>query len=279
MSQEASLDYGVMIAIGTVAISALSAIAGYIYTNRKKDAPALDPEEWRSFRLKERIVVSPNTRLFRFALPRESDILGLPIGKHLQFRAKGEDGVFFMRSYTPTTSDDEKGYFDLVIKVYEHGKMSRHMDSLSVGDTIELRGPKGKYVYKPNAKFSLGMLAGGTGITPMLQVIRAIHKNKADKTSVSLIYANVNRDDILLKEELDLIAANDKRFTVFYVLNNPSPDWTAGVGFVSQQMIEKYLPGPGDDNLLLMCGPPAMNKAMQAHCQKIGFPEEQIFVF
>ena len=99
------------------------------------------------------------------------------------------------------------------------------------------------------------MIAGGTGITPMLQIIRASLKNPSDKTQLSLIYANVNPEDILLKKELDELAAkHSDRFTVYYVLNNPPEGWTGGVGFVSKEQIEKYLPKTSDDIKVLMCG-------------------------
>jgi len=251
---------------------------------RKAARPAppktvLDPQEWRWFTLKYRKDVTHNTRLFRFALPKETDVLGLPIGQHLSFRALDAEGKYFQRSYTPTTSDDELGYFDLIVKVYEKGAMSRHLDRMQVGDKIEVRGPKGKFIYQPNMKFSLGMIAGGTGITPMLQVIRAIHKNKQDKTQVNLIFANVNAEDILLKDELDALAAQDKRFKVYYVLNNCPEGWTGGSGFVSQAMIERELPRPGNDNLVLTCGPPMMLKAMATHLQAIGFADSMCVTF
>lgn len=82
--------------------------------------------------------------------------------------------------------------------------MSQHMDHLKIGDTIEVKGPKGKFHYEPNMKAHIGMLAGGTGITPMLQIIngwwylkvynyqnkrtnpfyQAVLKNPADKTKI-----------------------------------------------------------------------------------------------
>jgi len=99
------------------------------------------------------------------------------------------------------------------------------------------------------------MIAGGTGITPMLQIIRAALKNPLDRTKLSLIYANVNPDDILLRKELEeLAAAHSNRFKVFYVLNNPSAGWTGGVGYVSKDQIEQHMP-PTDANIkILMCG-------------------------
>lgn len=77
-------------------------------------------------------------------------------------------------------------------------------------------------------------------------------------TTISLIYANVNPDDILLKEELDTLAAqHPKRFSVYYVLNNPPEGWTGGVGFVTADMIKEHCPPPSNtlgDMKILMCG-------------------------
>ena len=129
------------------------------------------------------------------------------------------------------------------------------MSLLKIGDKARVKGPKGKFVYTPDLSRELGMIAGGTGITPMLQIIRAALKNPADKTKLSLIYANVIREDILLKAELDKLAsAHPTRFTVFYVLNNPPAGWTGGVGFVAKDQIEKHLPSASHDVKILLCG-------------------------
>ena len=124
------------------------------------------------------------------------------------------NGELVTRPYTPVTSDDEIGYFDLVIKVYkrgvhpkfpEGGKMSQYLDALNIGDSIDCRGPSGKVVYKGRGVFdvkepgkpreercvrSVGLIAGGTGITPMLQIIKAILKDPEDNTKVTLLFAN-----------------------------------------------------------------------------------------
>ena len=113
------------------------------------------------------------------------------------------------------------------------------MASLVVGQTIKIKGPKGAMVYTPNMVRAFGMIAGGTGITPMLQIIRAVIRGRAtgDKTEIDLIFANVNKEDILLKEDLDQLAKEDKGFRVHYVLNNPPEKWDGGVGFVTPEMI------------------------------------------
>jgi cytochrome-b5 reductase len=101
----------------------------------------------------------------------------------------------------------------------------------------------------------IGMIAGGTGITPMLQIIRAALKNPLDVTQMSLIYANVNESDILLRKELDeLAAAHPIRFKVYYVLNNAPEGWNGGVGFVTAEQIKERLPGPDPTMKMLLCG-------------------------
>ena len=145
--------------------------------------------------------------------------------------------------------------------------MSKVIGQLKIGDTIRVKGPKGQMVYRPGLIRAFGMIAGGTGITPMLQIIRAILKNPSDRTQISLIFANVNEDDILLRKELEQLARDEKdRFKLYLVLNNPPPGWTGGVGFVSEEMIEEHCPKPDKDIKILMCGPPPMISAMKKHC-------------
>jgi len=109
---------------------------------------------------------------------------------------------------------------------------------------MKVKGPRGAMVYTPNMNRHIGMIAGGTGITPMLQVIRAIQRNRPnDQTEVDLLFANVNPEDILLRDDLDKIAKEDSKIKVHYVLNNPPQGWTGGMGFVTPEMIKVSLLG------------------------------------
>ncbi|GAA5988133.1 hypothetical protein JCM10908_002079 [Rhodotorula pacifica] len=236
-----------------------------------KAKPAIDPTEWRKFKLVEKIVISPNTAIYRFELPK-GRVLGLPIGQHVSVSATIE-GKLIQRSYTPTSSDDDVGFFDLLIKSYPTGNISKHFGQLKVGDYVDVKGPKGQMRYTPDYAKNIGMIAGGTGITPMLQLIRAIAKNPLDRTNVALIYANVNESDILLKAELDELAAkHPDQFKVYYVLNNPPEGWTGGVGFVTKEMIEEHLPAHAEDHRALLCGPPPMISAMKKHLDALNWP-------
>lgn len=253
----------------------------------------LDPNNFQNFPLIQKTVTSPNTAIYRFGLPRPTDILGLPIGQHISLGAtpKGAEKEV-VRSYTPISSDENAGYFDLMIKTYPQGNISAHMATLKIGDSMKVKGPKGAMVYTPNMCRRIGMIAGGTGITPMLQVIRAIVRGRPrnggrDTTQVDLIFANVNRDDILLKDDLDALARDDDRFTVYYVLNNPPEAWDGGVGFVTPDMIRDRLPPPGPDMKICVCGPPPMVQAMKKATESLGYTkarlvsklDDQVFCF
>jgi cytochrome-b5 reductase len=146
--------------------------------------------------------------------------------------------------------------------------MSQHLESLKIGDTMLMRGPKGELEYLGNGSFTIkklgsketvsykkkqiGMIAGGTGVTPMLQIVRQILKNPSDKTQLWLIFANQTEDDILLRKELEAIPSD--RFKLFYTIDRPTEAWKGGVGFINKQMCEKNLPSPSDDSMIFICG-------------------------
>lgn len=125
------------------------------------------------------------------------------------------------------------------------------------------------------------MLAGGTGITPMYQVLDHILKDPKDRTHVRLIYANITPADILLRQNIDSLAAkHPTRFDVYYVVEKNVPvGWKYGVGYISKEMIQEHCPAPGEDALLLWCGPPPMVEAMKKLSDAIGFAPECTFGF
>ncbi|XP_067247867.1 NADH-cytochrome b5 reductase 3 isoform X2 [Chanodichthys erythropterus] len=216
-----------------------------------KKRPAItleDPNVKYPLRLVDKEIISHDTRKFRFALKSPDHVLGLPIGQHIYLSAK-IDGNIVVRPYTPVSSDDDKGFVDLVVKIYyknvhpkfpEGGKMSQYLESLRIGDTIDFRGPSGLLVYKGKGSFAIkpdkksdpvmktakhvGMIAGGTGITPMLQIIKAIMKDPKDETVCYLLFANQTEKDILLQDELEEVMVNHPtRFKLWYTVDR-APD-------------------------------------------------------
>ncbi|XP_076589500.1 NADH-cytochrome b5 reductase 2 [Chaetodon auriga] len=249
--------------------------------------------------------ISHDTKKFRFGLPSATHILGLPVGQHVYLSAKVK-GSLVVRAYTPVSSDEHEGYVDLVVKVYyknshpsfpEGGKMSQYLDDMAIGDTIDFRGPNGLLVYKGNGQFSIrpdkkseakvrkfkhvGMIAGGTGITPMLQLIHSITSDPTDNTKCSLIFANQTEKDILLREELEEAKKNHPdKIKLWFTLDKPPQDWSYGSGFVTHDMIKDHLPAPSSDVLIVLCGPPPMIQyACLPNLDKLGHKTENIFTY
>jgi len=291
-----------------VGVVVATAILAKVYLSKKpKKAPRtlLDAEEKYALPLIEKTIISHDTRKFRFGLPSDAHVLGLPTGQHVNLQAT-IDGQEVIRSYTPVSSDDDKGYVDLVIKVYfknvhpkfpDGGKMTQHLESLKIGENVTFKGPKGKLIYNGRGHFSirpdfksppekrkakkLGMIAGGSGITPMLQIIRAVLKDPEDKTQLNLLYANQTEDDILLRKELDAaVEENPDQLRVWYTLDRSNEDWKYSTGFVDAEMISNRIPEPTDNTLVLMCGPPPMIKfALVPNLDKLGYAERNQFKY
>lgn len=143
---------------GPIIIAVVIVVLTTVLFFGKKSKPALDPVEFTPLPLIKKENVSHDTRRFTFALPNgPTGKLGLPVGQHitLKFTETLPDGSKknHQRSYTPTTGNDTPGSVTFVIKIYkagvhpkfpEGGKMSQHLDSLKIGDTVDMRGPKGE---------------------------------------------------------------------------------------------------------------------------------------
>jgi len=231
---------------------------------REKEAEAeaesltsLNPNDFVKFPLQETKDVTHDSKIFRFALPSPNHTLGLPVASCIVTRGpQGDDGKPTIRPYTPISTEEQRGYFDLLIKVYEKGNMSRHIHSLHPGDYLEVKGPIAKIPYTANMKKTIDMVAGGTGITPMYQVLQKILNNPDDHTRVRLIFCNKTVDDILLKPELDALASKHKNFSVFYKIGVvPDGEWDGGVGHLTQEDLQQNLAGASNDTLVMVCGP------------------------
>jgi nitrate reductase (NAD(P)H) len=259
---------------------------------------ALNPRKKTPFRLQNKIVLSRDSILLDFALPTPEHIVGLPTGKHMFFSAK-INGESVVRRYTPISSNYDVGCVKFVIKVYppcerfpEGGKMSQYLDTLKVGDYLDFRGPVGEFEYLSDGAFLLdgeekrashfNMVAGGTGITPCMQVAAQILRHPSDPTRISLIFAAREEGDLLMRSTLEEWEKEfPNKFKVHYILSDSWPkDWKYSTGFVDRALFAENTYGPGDDVYTLMCGPPIMlDRGCTPNLVALGHKKDKMFSF
>jgi len=242
----------------------------------------LNPKQWSKCTLKLKKQINHDTVHLTFELEDRNQKLGVPIGKHLYLKCISSSGENIIRSYTPISDIDQCGQFELLIKLYKasdnqsFGKMSRCIDQLKQGDTVQCKGPFGNFEYKGNGIISnkgnirkvekLTMIAGGSGITPIYQIFRYAY---IDGIECDVIYCNKTEEDILLANELNHLKQ------IHHCLSNPNERWKGFRGHISQSLI-----GQRHDGLLLCCGPRGLEEAVKKIAKESGWDlENQLIVF
>ncbi|CAJ0573247.1 unnamed protein product, partial [Mesorhabditis spiculigera] len=292
--------------VGLILAGSAAALT-YAYLRRRESSlkttgrPFLvDSNKKYSVKLVAREHLGRNVVRLRFALPDDC-YLGLETGQHIQLTAEiGEKSV--TRNYTPVSLVRELGYFELIIKVYDEvaeqpgrGAFSRHIGNLPIGGEVLVRGPVGQNVYhgrgtwtvkKKTQKLSLkgikklGLVAGGSGITPMLQTLHHVANDLDDPTEIGLVFANSSDDDLFLQEYLDALReASNSRLQVWYTLSTSKKsgaDWPYSVGRIDHPMLSQRLPSPGSETLILICGPRPFETTALEILARVGHHENNI---
>jgi cytochrome-b5 reductase len=217
--------------------------------------------------------VTHDTKCFRFAVPDSVDFRFLP-GDHMRIYPDPDSPLEF-RSYTPTTTPDESGFFELTIKRYPGGKVSPYLHKREPGDKVAMSGPHEGGHFEDGMAKNVGMVAGGTGITPMISIIRSILKRGLD-VDISLLFANKTVDDIILKDEFDRYAAEYDNFTRYYVVDKAPDGWKMGEGRIDSRLMKDKLFEPSDDTVIFVCGPPMMQLDLKKMLIELGHEKDRI---
>jgi len=129
---------------------------------------------------------------------------------------------------------------------------------------------------KKYKKFSF--IGGGSGITPLFQVIQHLFDEKHLKFDLRLLFANKTEADILIKDKLDDLVKQNL-LNVAYCLDFPDSNWTGFKGFVTEDMIRQFFDKASEDHLVLICGPPPMTKSLTEIFKKEGHDTSNVYVF
>jgi cytochrome-b5 reductase len=234
-----------------------------------------DEEILTPYKLADIRQITHNTKQFKFPIPPRVKFEMLP-GDFMKVFPIPNDPLEF-RTYTPTTTPETKDHFEFVIKRYPDGQVSRFMHDLKIGDEVVMSGPHSGGHFVEGMATQVGMVAGGTGITPMISIIRTILR-QGIKASVSLIFSNKSVDDIILKDEFDAFDKEYSNFTRYYVIDQPQPGWTMGVGRVDEAIMKERLPEPSDQTIIFVCGPPMMQIELRKKLIAMGHQKDKIII-
>jgi len=175
------------------------------------------------------------------------------------------------------------------VKIYEEGQMTQYLNNLSIGAKVQFKhsaaNVKKQY---PFGKQHVTMLAGGTGITPMLQALHAILGTPDDTTQVSMIYSNKTTEDIACQGLLDTWAElYPARLKVLHWLSRGDA-YSLAQGHITREVLEENTAAPSDDVLVMVCGPPSMyhslcgpreSKELTGLLMEMGYTSEQVVKF
>lgn len=202
-------------------------------------------------------------------------------GQHVDVRLTAEDGYQAQRSYSIASPPEDK-YLMLTVERLEDGEVSPYLvGELRVGDRIELRGPIGGYfVWDARDGKSDGsplfLVASGSGIVPLMAMIR--HRaNSGSKVPTKLLYSSRSYDDVIYREELERISANDPSVRVIHTLTRRQPEsWMSYRRRIDRAMLAETAWPVAEKPLAFACGATGAVEAVATYLLELGYEAERI---
>jgi ferredoxin-NADP reductase len=199
-------------------------------------------------------------------------------GQHYDVRLTAPDGYQAQRSYSIASNPEQKGEIDLTVERLEEGEVSTYLhDVLIVGDQVELRGPIGGYfVWEASMGGSLLLVAGGSGIVPLMAMIRHWHAASSD-APIRLLYSSRTYEDIIYRQQLDELHRNHSGLEVFHTLTREQPlGWDGYAKRIDMRMLEEVARPLGKDLKAYICGPTALVESIANGLVALGIPPNQV---
>lgn len=235
---------------------------------------ALRRLQWHTASVADIIVETPRVKSLVLNLP---DWPGHKAGQHVDVRLTAEDGYQAQRSYS-IASAPEASQVMLTVERIEDGEVSPYLtQNLQVGDKFELRGPIGGYfVWTATLDGPLFLVGGGSGIVPLMAMLRHRAASKASAPA-TLLYSSRSQDDIIYRQELDHLAAQDKTVTIVHTLTRGQPaGWTGFAGRINRDMLADTGFPVGHKPHAFICGPTPFVEAAAKALSDLGHDRARI---
>lgn len=194
------------------------------------------------------------------------------------------NGKEVRRAYSLCTSPFVDEDLAVTVKRVDNGLVSNYLaDNLKIGDNLKVMEPMGQFVteYKKENKRHIILFAGGSGITPMMAIIKSLLSQEPDSMA-SLIYCNRDIDSIIFRETLEKLQTTyEGRLQVIHILDNAPMNWQGYSGLLNHDMLSRLverIPDWGiEKTTYLMCGPEGMMKNVDTLLAARGIPKEKVF--
>jgi ferredoxin-NADP reductase len=199
-------------------------------------------------------------------------------GQHYDVRLTAPDGYQAQRSYSIASPPSRSGEVDLTIEKIADGEVSPYFhDVVEVGDQVEVRGPIGGYfVWEPSLGGPLLLVAGGSGVVPLMAMLRERAASEAMPQAV-LLSSSRSIDEVIYREEVSSLAANDAELRVIQTLTRSQPPgWTGYDRRIDRAMLAEAIAAAGTQPLVYICGPTLLVEAAANGLVELGVPPSQV---
>lgn len=198
------------------------------------------------------------------------DVPGWPgnlAGEHVDVRLTAPDGYAAVRSYSIASAGSDSS-LELAVDRLPDGEVSPYLvDVLEVGDQVELRGPLGGwFVWKPEQTEPVQLIGGGSGIVPLMAMMRA-HETSGSAARFRLLYSVRSPDDLIYAEEIARLASPTLEVTIVYTRSGPPG---ATIGRVGRVTLESVAFTASDNPLVFVCGPTGFVEAIATWLIELG---------
>ena len=221
---------------------------------------------WQPAEVVDVLAETPRVKTIAFDV---ADWAGHRAGQHVDVRLTAEDGYQAERSYSIASAPNGTR-LDLTVVRIADGEVSPYLaDELKPGDRIELRGPVGGYfVWEPSQGGPLLLVAGGSGIAPLMAMIR-LRAAAGSDVDTRLLFSSRAWDDIIYRDELERLNGNG--LTVVHTLTSSKPPgWTGYARLVDAEMLAEIGPSPADRPRVYVCGPTPFAEAVSEALVHLG---------
>jgi ferredoxin-NADP reductase len=229
---------------------------------------------WQAVEVREVIDETPRVRTLILDVPNWS---GHRAGQHVDIRLTGEDGYQAQRSYS-IASAPESPHPSIAVERIDDGEVSPYLATeVRKGDRFELRGPIGGYfVWTVAAGGPLFLIAGGSGVAPLMAMLRHRHA-AASPAPALLLYSSRTLEDIIFRDELNELSANDNGLTVVHTLTRRQPvAWTGGTRRIDRDMLISVGIPPKLVPHIYVCGPTQLVETTAKALLDIGHAPQRI---